>query len=147
MEHISKSNKNRQQEKRMKEVSKTKMLTKAELTLMNIIWDKGPSTVNDLINALPEPKPAYTTVLTVMQVLTRKQVLTFEKHGKTNVYIPLLAHQEYLNIVMDKIRDHMFQGSAKSFLSFIIKHENISKKEVENIFRLSDDKQTNINNH
>ena len=80
----------------MKE-ERSKSLTKAELNLMNILWDKGKATVNELVEALPEPKPAYTTVLTVMQVLTKKQVLTFEKQGKANVYIPLLSREEYLN--------------------------------------------------
>ena len=118
----------------MKE-ERSKSLTKAELNLMNILWDKGQATVNELVEALPEPKPAYTTVLTVMQVLTKKQVLTFEKQGKANVYIPLLAREEYLNNFMDETRDSLFKGSVKSFLSFFAKHEKISKQELEEILK------------
>ena len=123
----------------MKEESKTKTLTKAELNLMNIIWDRGQATVSDLVEVLPDPKPAYTTVRTVMQVLTRKQVLTFEKHGKANVYIPLLSRQEFLDNFMDETRDSLFQGSAKSFLSFFAKHEKISKRELEEILKEMND--------
>ena len=119
----------------MKEETKNKSLTKAELNLMNIIWDKGQATVSELMDELPNPKPAYTTVLTVMQVLTRKQVLTFEKQGKANVYIPLLSRQEYLDNFMDETRDNLFRGSAKSFLSFFARHEKISKKELEEILK------------
>lgn len=119
----------------MKKETKTKSLTKAEVNLMNIIWDKEQATVNDIMDTLPEPKPAYTTVLTVMQVLTKKQVLTFEKRGKANVYIPLLSRQEYLDNFMDETRDSLFKGSAKSFLSFFAKHEKISKKELEEILK------------
>lgn len=123
----------------MKEETKNKSLTKAELNLMNILWNKGQATVNDLIEALSEPKPAYTTVLTVMQVLTKKQVVTFEKQGKANAYIPQLSRQEFLNDFMDETRDNLFQGSAKSFLSFFAKHEKISKKELEEILKEMND--------
>jgi predicted transcriptional regulator len=119
----------------MKEEQKSRTLTKAELNLMNILWDKGQATVNELVDALPEPKPAYTTVLTVMQVLTKKQVLRFEKQGKANVYIPLLSREEYLNNFMDETRDSLFRGSAKSFLSFFARHEKISRRELEEILK------------
>ena len=123
----------------MKEEMKNKSLTKAELNLMSILWDKEQATVNDLIEALPEPKPAYTTVLTVMQILTKKQVVTFEKQGKANVYAPQFSRQEYLDNFMDETRDNLFQGSAKSFLSFFAKHEKISKNELEEILKEMND--------
>lgn len=123
----------------MKEETKSKSLTKSELNLMNILWDKGQATVSELVEAMPNPKPAYTTVLTVMQVLTKKQVLTFERQGKANVYIPLLSRQEYLNNFMDETRDSLFKGSAKSFLSFFARHEKISKKELEEILKEMND--------
>lgn len=119
----------------MKENAKSKTLTKAELNLMNILWDKEQATVNELLDTLPEPKPAYTTVLTVMQVLTKKQVLRYEKQGKTNVYIPLLSREEYLNYFMDETCDSLFRGSVKSFLSFFAKHEKLSRKELEEILK------------
>ena len=91
--------------------------------------------MNELVEALPDPKPAYTTVLTVMQVLTKKQVLTFEKQGKANIYIPLLSRKDYLANFMDETRDSLFKGSAKLFLSFFAKHEKISKTELEEILK------------
>ena len=119
----------------MKDEMKNRSLTKAEQNLMTIMWDKGQATVNELIEALPQPKPAYTTVLTVMQVLTKKNVLTFEKQGKANVYIPKLSREEYLSNYINETRDGLFNGSAKSFLSFFAKHEKISKKELEEILK------------
>ena len=119
----------------MEEEARTKSLTKAELNLMNILWDKGEATVNELIDKLPEPKPAYTTILTVMQVLTKKQVVGFEKRGKANTYIPRLTREEYLTNFMDETRNTLFRGSAKSFLSFYARHEKISKKELEEILK------------
>ena len=111
----------------------SKSLTKAELNLMNILWDKQQASVNEIIEALPEPKPAYTTVLTVMQVLTKKEVVRFERQGKANVYIPLLSRERYLHGFMDDTRESLFNGSAKMFLSFFAKHEKISRQELEEI--------------
>lgn len=119
----------------MNEDLKTKTLTKAELNLMNLLWEKGKMTVGDLVNLIPEPKPAYTTILTVMQVLTRKGVVEFEKVGKANVYKPLLSRDDYLESVIDETRNSLFKGSAKSFLSFFARHEKISRKELEEILK------------
>lgn len=115
--------------------TKTKSLTRAELHLMNILWDKGQATVGELQAELPEPKPAYTTTLTVMQVLTRKGIVTFDKQGKSNVYRPLMSRDDYLAGFLDETRNTLFKGSLSSFLLFFAKHEKISRKEMEEILK------------
>lgn len=115
--------------------TKTKSLTRAELHLMNILWDKGQATVAGLQAELPEPKPAYTTTLTVMQVLTRKGIVAFDKQGKTNVYRPLMSREDYLAGFLDETRNTLFKGSLSSFLLFFAKHEKISRKEMEEILK------------
>lgn len=102
---------------------------------MNILWDKGQATVNELQAELPEPKPAYTTTLTVMQVLTRKGIVTFERQGKTNVYRPVMLREEYLTGWMEETRNTLFKGSLSAFLTFFAKHEKISKAEMEKILK------------
>lgn len=115
--------------------TKNKSLTRAELHLMNILWDKGQATVNELQASLLEPKPAYTTTLTVMQVLTRKGVVTFDRQGKTNVYRPVMLREEYLAGWMEETTNTLFKGSLSAFLSFFAKHEKISKAEMEKILK------------
>ena len=115
--------------------TKTKQLTRAELHLMNILWDKGEATVNELQAEMPEPKPAYTTTLTVMQVLTRKGVVAFERQGKTNVYRPLMKRDEYVAGFLDEARNTLFKGSLSAFLTFFAKHEKISRKEMAEILK------------
>ena len=115
--------------------TKTKQLTRAELHLMNILWDKGEATVNELQAEMPEPKPAYTTTLTVMQVLTRKGVVAFERQGKTNVYRPVMKRDEYVAGFLDETRNTLFKGSLSAFLTFFAKHEKISRKEMEEILK------------
>ena len=115
--------------------TKNKSLTRAELHMMNILWDKGQATVHDLQTELPEPKPAYTTTLTVMQVLARKGIVAFERQGKTNVYRPLMSREDYLTGFLDETRNTLFKGSLSSFLLFFAKHEKISRKEMEEILK------------
>ncbi|MBQ9363090.1 MAG: BlaI/MecI/CopY family transcriptional regulator [Bacteroidaceae bacterium] len=115
--------------------TKTRQLTRAELHLMNILWEKGQATVNELQAELPEPKPAYTTTLTVMQVLTRKGIVTFERQGKTNVYRPLMKREEYVAGFLDEARNTLFKGSLSAFLTFFAKHEKISRSEMEKILK------------
>ena len=119
----------------MSKEPKTKQLTKAELHLMNILWDKGEATVQQLHDVLEEPKPAYTTTLTVMQVLTKKNIVTFEKRGKANVYKPLLTREEYINEFMDDAKENVFGGSIRSFFSFFAKSEKIDKEELKAILK------------
>lgn len=115
--------------------TKTRSLTRAELQLMNILWDKGEATVHDLIDVLPAPKPAYTTVLTVMQVLTKKNIVEPRREGKTNVFKPLMSRELYINGFMDETRDTLFKGSVKNFLLFFARHEKIDKAELREILK------------
>ena len=110
-----------------------KSLTKAELQLMNILWAKGEATVSEMIEAMGEPKPAYTTVLTVMQYLTRKEVVFPERRGKAHVFRPLLSREEYINGFMHETRDTLFHGSLRNFLSFFVKSEKLSKEELQEL--------------
>lgn len=118
--------------------NRNQSLTKAELHLMNILWDKGTATVQQLHDVLAEPKPAYTTTLTVMQILTKKGVVGFEKNGKANVYHPLLSREDYIGGFMNEACDNVFGGSMKSFFSFFAKSEKISREELAEILKEMD---------
>lgn len=119
----------------MNEDTKIKTLTKAELRLMNILWDKGKATVQELHDELDEPKPAYTTTLTVMQVLTKKGIVRPEKAGKANVYHPIMSRDKYVEGFMEETRNTLFRGSLKNFLLFFAQHEKISEEEMEAILK------------
>lgn len=110
-----------------------KSLTKAELNVMNILWSKNEATVNEIIEVMGEPKPAYTTVLTVMQVLTRKGVVSPERRGKAHVFRPLLSREEYIDTFMQETRNILFQGSLRSLFSYFVKSEKLSKEELNKI--------------
>ncbi|MCR5394272.1 MAG: BlaI/MecI/CopY family transcriptional regulator [Bacteroidales bacterium] len=117
----------------MKKENKT--LTKTELHMMNLLWDKGTASVQQLHDELDEPKPPYTTTLSVMQVLTKKGIVAYDKDGRTNIYRPLLSREEYLDSFVNDTKETLFGGSAVSLFSFFAKKEKLSKHEVQAILR------------
>lgn len=116
--------------------TKNKSLTKSELHLMNLLWDKGEATVNDLMELMPEPRPAYTTVLTVMRVLTKKGIVKPTLQGKAYVYTPIMSREEYTKGFLEETRNTLFKGSFTKLLMFFAERERLAADEVERIVAL-----------
>ena len=73
-----------------------KELTKVELQLMNVLWDRQQGFVNDILADLPEPKPAYNTVSTFMRILVTKGFVGYKSFGKSHQYYPLISREAYM---------------------------------------------------
>ncbi len=127
----------------MRGETKQKRLTKAELRAMNILWDMEQATVNEIMERIPEPKPAYTTILTVMQVLTSKKIVGAQRRGKANVFRPLISREQYVDGFMEETRNTLFKGSLKNLLLYFARKEKISKEELIEILSVmqTDEKQ------
>ncbi len=110
-----------------------KQLTKAEEDIMQILWDLGEANVASIVAEFPEPKPANNTVSTIIRILESKGVVTFRKEGRGHIYIPAMKKTEYSNQSINKLVDGYFQGSFKSMVSFFMKKNDISVKEMEAI--------------
>ncbi len=110
-----------------------KQLTKAEEEVMQLLWKLERANVAAIINELPEPKPAYNTVSTIVRILEDKGFAGHEKVGKGHIYFPLLQKSEYSNQSINKLVDGYFQGSFKSMVSFFMKKNDISLSELEEI--------------
>ncbi|MEM7085299.1 MAG: BlaI/MecI/CopY family transcriptional regulator [Bacteroidota bacterium] len=110
-----------------------KQLTKAEEDIMQILWDLGEGNVASIIDQLPEPKPAYNTVSTIVRILESKGFVDYRKEGRGHVYFPQVKKPEYSNQSINKLVDGYFQGSFKSMVSFFMKKNDISINELEGI--------------
>src|SRR5690606_5146315 len=117
-----------------------KQLTKAEEEVMQILWKLEKANVASVIEQLPEPKPAYNTVSTIVRILESKGFVDHEKEGKGYLYFPLVKKTEYSNQSINKLVDNYFQGSFKSMVSFFVKKNDISLKEMEAILKEVNDK-------
>src|SRR5690606_32402468 len=112
-----------------------KQLTKAEEDIMKILWELEEANVASIIEKLPEPKPAYNTVSTIVRILESKDFVDFRKEGRGHIYFPKIMKAEYSNQSLNKLMEGYFQGSFKSMVSFFMKKNDISIKEMEAIMK------------
>lgn len=115
-------------------------LTSAEMEIMNILWElKEPASVRLVIESCSEPKPAYTTVGTFLNILYKKGFVSqerMENGGKSLFYAPLISKEEYTRQVMDDVKESFFSGSAKSLVSFFCREEKLSVDDVRELLKL-----------
>ena len=112
-----------------------KQLTKAEEEIMQALWRLQKANVKSIIEILPEPKPAYNTVSTIVRILENKGFVDYEKEGKGHVYFPLMQKQDYSNQSINKLVDNYFQGSFKSMVSFFVKKNDMNIKDLEALLK------------
>lgn len=111
-------------------------LTRAELEIMQLFWVKGPSMVNDLLEAMPEPKPAYNTVSTVVRILEKKGFVGHKAYGKAYEYYPIVSKEVYASRYMDTVLDNFFGGSLSRLVSFFSEHKSITVEETDEILKM-----------
>ncbi len=112
----------------MKQNNEERQLTKAEMEIMNVLWEKAKGmTTHEIIEEYPEPKPAYKSF-----IRSRKQ----EGGGKTFVFTPLISREAYTNRVMKEVKSTFFAGSLKSMLSFFAKQEEVSDEDLAEIVEM-----------
>ena len=119
-----------------------KQLTKAEEDIMQVLWLLKKANVKAIIDEMPEPKPAYNTVSTIVRILETKGFVDYEKEGKGHVYYPLIGKNEYSNQSINKLVDNYFQGSFKSMVSFFVKKNDINLNELESILKEINNKES-----
>ena len=115
---------------------KSQELTPAELEIMQILWTMGKGFVNDVIEHLSEPKPAYNTVSTVLRVLEKKGFVSYTAYGKSHEYYPLVDRDSYTSTFMTSVLDRFFGGSASRMVSFLSSNEALSLEETNEIIEL-----------
>src|SRR3989339_341927 len=113
-----------------------KELTKAELQIMQPLWSRKKAFVNDLLEDMPEPKPAYNTVSTIVRILEKKGFVSHKSYGKTHCYFPLIEREAYLNVYMKGVLHSFFSNSLPNLVSFLSKKEEISLDEVNEIMKI-----------
>lgn len=116
-----------------------KEFTKAEEQLMQHLWKLEKAYLKDIVMEYEEPKPAYTTISTVVNVLVRKEFIGFDLHGKAKHYFPLVSKEEYSNQSIKGFVSNFFNNSYKQFASFFTSRKELSVKELKEIRKMIDD--------
>ncbi|WP_300435646.1 BlaI/MecI/CopY family transcriptional regulator [Christiangramia sp.] len=112
-----------------------KQLTKAEEEIMQILWDLKEANVASVIERMPEPKPAYNTVSTIVRILENKEFVDHRQEGKGYIYFPIVEKETYSNQSMNQLMNNYFNGSFKSMLSFFMRKNDLSTRELESILK------------
>lgn len=108
-------------------------LTRAELEIMLIVWQKGECVVHDIKERLPEPKPAYNTVSTIVRILEKKGFVSHRAFGKTHIYYPVISKPAYTRKYVGSVIQNFFDGSISELVSFFQKHGDISDEELHKL--------------
>lgn len=111
-------------------------LTRAELEIMQVLWAKGATVVRGILDEMPDPKPAYNTVSTIVRILERKGFVGHKAYGKTYEYFPLVDKDDYAGRYMDTVLENFFGGSVSRLMSFFSRHRSISVEETDAILRM-----------
>lgn len=112
-----------------------KELTKAEEQIMQVIWKLDKAFVKEIIAKLPEPKPAYNTISTIVRILEEKGFVSHEVFGKSHRYYALVSKPDYRKFAAGKLVKSYFGGKVENLLSYFAKEKNLSLSELEAILK------------
>lgn len=116
-----------------------KKLTKAEEEIMQVLWEIERGIVREIIEKLPEPKPAYTTVSTIIRILESKEFVDHKSYGKTHEYFPLVSKEDYSKQFLNNFVNDYFSNSYKKLVSFFTKEEKLSVSELNDLKKIIDE--------
>lgn len=115
-----------------------KELTKAEEQVMQILWKLEKGFVKDLLAEMPEPRPAYNTVSTIIRILEKKGFVSHKAYGKTHEYFPIIEKDKYKNFYLKNFMGNYFGGSFHNLVSFFAKSNDLSIAEIEELLKQVD---------
>jgi BlaI family transcriptional regulator, penicillinase repressor len=112
-----------------------KELTRAEEQVMQVLWDIKKGFVKDILEKLPDPKPAYNTVSTIVRILEKKGFVGYQAYGKSHEYYPLVEKENYTRSYLRNFVGNYFGGSFQQLVSFFAKEENMDLKELDELMQ------------
>lgn len=115
-------------------------LSNSEEQLMQILWKKEKAFMKDLVNAYPEPKPAITTVATLLKRMQDKKFVGYEQIGRSREYFPKVSKKKYFSKQMNGMIKSFFNDSPSQFASFFTRETDLSEKELKELRDLIDER-------
>ena len=114
-------------------------LTEAELRIMQVLWQKGPRTVQQVLDIMPgDTALAYNTVLTTIRILERKGYVEHSKDGRAHVYSPLVAEEEASRSEIRHLVNRFFRNSHEDLVLNILEDRGVDPKELERLRKMLD---------
>ena len=113
-----------------------RQLNKTELQIMKYLWKIEKGFMKDIVEQFPEPKPAYTTISTLLTRMCSKKYIGFNKFGRDKQYFPILKKNDYFGGQVRGTIKHFFNDSAAQFASFFTKNSELSLEQLEELEQL-----------
>jgi len=115
----------------------TKEPSRLELQVLSVLWERGRATVREVQEALPDGKTrAYTTVLTVLQIMEKKGLLTHVSEGNTHVYQPTTTRRQTIGPVLKNLVRQLFGGSPATVMQQLLAEHEVSPEELARLKQL-----------
>ena len=119
-------------------------LSKTEEQLMQHLWKLEKAFMKDLLDIYPEPKPATTTVATLLKRMIGKGFVNYKTYGKSREYFPLVKKEDYFSKHVNGLIKTFFNDSASQFASFFTRKTDLTKEELENLKAIIDNEIKNM---
>ena len=117
---------------------KSPTLTEAEYRLMTVLWDRGQSSVADVVEAVDDPPLAYNTVLTTLRILEQKGYVRHVARGRAFIYRAIVARDEAKQSVVHDMLSRFFDGSPRELVLNLLESENVDDAELDRLRDLID---------
>ncbi|RYG21264.1 MAG: BlaI/MecI/CopY family transcriptional regulator [Chitinophagaceae bacterium] len=111
-------------------------LAKREEQIMQVFWTMGKAFIKEVIPELPDPKPHYNSVATMVKILEEKGFLDHEAIGNIFRYFPVISKEDYQKHAMKDIVSQYFDNSYPNMLAFFAKEQKLSDQELSDIMRI-----------
>ena len=113
-------------------------LSTSEEQLMQILWEKGRAYMKDLVDAYEEPKPALTTIATLLKRLQEKNCVDYKQKGRSREYFPLVKKKEYFGKQMKGMIKNFFNNDAHQFASYFTETTDLNEEQLKELRNLID---------
>ena len=116
----------------MKKDLDTYILTRQELLIMKVVWERGSATVRDVCDFISKKKPtAYTTILTLMQILEKKGALLRKRIGRSYLYSPIFSRRQATRNQVNDLLVRFFDGNPSKLIETVLENEFRAPKPIE----------------
>jgi len=113
-------------------------LSKSEEQLMQILWKQKRAFMKDLIEAYEDPRPAPTTIATLLKRMQDKNFVDYKQMGRSREYFPLVKKKDYFAKHVNGLIKNFFNDSAPQFASFFTQETNLTKEELKDLKKIID---------
>lgn len=111
-------------------------LTNKQEEIMQILWQLEKAFVNDILEKMPEPKPHYNTLSTIVRLLEEKGYVDHKSYGKSHQYFPRITIESYRSVFVKDSMKKYFNNSIANLVNFFVKDEKLSNEEIEELLQI-----------